>query len=133
VKPKIKWAGAPIRKRRASEKVKSTGGRPRRQRQSEDYIKTVVRPWIPSALLGITGGHHVFGSPMTIKETKEHFLSVLRGMTDELTIAEEAYKFLAARDGRRVRRDDRIETIGNWLKMDAGRLKNWLNRAKRAR
>jgi hypothetical protein len=90
MKPKIKWAGAPLRKRRTSE-VKSKSGRPRRHQPSQDYIKTVVRPWIPSALLGITGGH--VGPPMTKEDTKEFFLSALRGMTDDLTIAEEAYHF----------------------------------------
>jgi hypothetical protein len=136
VKPKIKWAGAPPkRKRRAKDKVKSKAGRPRRRQPSEEYIKTVVRPWIPSALLG-----------------NQQHLAVLRGSVDDLTIAEEANKFLAEalrgtvdyftieqankvlaatkKDGRRVNRDDRIAAIADWLKMDVTKLKNWLNRAK---
>jgi hypothetical protein len=73
------------------------------------------------------------GPPMTKEETKKLFLSVLRGSADDLTIAEEAYKFLAARDGRRVKRDDRIAFIAGWLNMDLAKLTNWLNRPKRSR
>jgi len=112
VKPKIKWAGAPPKRKRRA-KVKLTGGRPRRRRPSEEWIKTGVQPWIPSALLG-----------------NQLHLAVLRGRVDDLTIAEEAYRFLAAKDGRRVKRDDRIDAIADWLKMDVTKLKNWLNRAK---
>jgi hypothetical protein len=30
-----------------------------------------------------------------------------------------------------VKRDDRIDAIADWLKMDVTKLKNWLNRAKK--
>jgi hypothetical protein len=73
----------------------------------------MVRPWIPSAFSG-----------------NDLHLAVLRGRTNDFTIAEEAYRLLAAKDGRRVKRDDRIDAIANWLKMDVTKLKNWLNRAK---
>jgi hypothetical protein len=139
VKPKTKWAGAPIRKRRASEKIKSKGGRPRRHRPSEGWIKMHVRPWIPKAFdlspradrpITILKG----GVPWALREpTKQEILGMLRGMTDDVYIAEEAYRYLAAKDGRRVKRDDRIDAIADWLKMDADKLKNWLNRSKRAR
>jgi hypothetical protein len=112
---KLKWAGAPSRQKPRA-KLKLKGGRPRRHRPPEAIIKTVRRN-IPSAL----------NNPAT--------LALVRMLAhgDDLIIAKEAYEFLAARDGRRVKRDDRIETIADWLKMDAGRLKNWLNRAKRTR
>jgi hypothetical protein len=119
VKPKIKWAGAPIPKRRVKQKVKSKGGRPRRRRPSEDEIKIMVRPWIPNALRG-----------------DPYVLPMLRGRVDNVYIAEEAYRFLATQarnDGRPVERDNLIERIADWLKMDAAELKNWLNRSKRAR
>jgi hypothetical protein len=70
--------------------------------------------------------------------TKEDFLAALRGgpYVDDLVIAEEAYRYLAAQarnDRRPIERDNLIERIADWLKMDAFKLKNWLNRSKRAR
>jgi hypothetical protein len=116
VKPKTKLAG------------KLKGGRPRRHQPSEEWLKN-VRPWIPSALEGVTGG----GTPSTPEKTKRLALSLLRGMSDDLTIAEEAFKYLVARDGRCMSREDRIASIADWLDMDVEKLTNWLNRAKRAR
>jgi hypothetical protein len=136
VKPKIKWAGAPPKgKRRA--KVKLTGGRPRRRRPSEEWIKTVVRPWIPSALLG--DQLHLAAlrgsvDDLTIAEEANKFLvEALRGTLDYFTI-EQANKVLAAtkKDGI-VKREDRIAAIAKWLKMPPAKLRNWLNRSKRAR
>jgi hypothetical protein len=110
---------------------KSKVGRPRRHRPSENWIKKMVRLWIPLALEGAAPVSNAVPAV-----TKEEVLAVLRGRTDDFTIADEAYRFLAAQakqDGRRVKRDDVIQRIAKWLEMDAEKLTNWLNRSKRRR
>jgi hypothetical protein len=120
------------------------GGRPRRQRLSEDEIRTFVRPWIPSALTGQAPYYAAYhrGQKLELDPTavtkrvlKEH-LATLRGFADDLTIAEEAYKYLVAQakqEHRRVEREAFIERIANWLKMDSAKLANFLRRSKRVR
>jgi hypothetical protein len=119
---KIPFAGgAPARKRKSVAKdkqPKSKGGRPRRRRPSEDWIKTMVRPWVQGALEG-----------------KEDQLWLLR-QYDPLIVGEEAYTFLVAQakqERRRVKRDELIQRIAKLLEMDTGKLTNWLNRSKRRR
>jgi hypothetical protein len=129
--PKITYAGAPPRrpKRLAEGKPKLKGGRPRRQRHSGNWVELVVRPWIPAALMGSAVSPTRYSAPLPV-------MFILRGITDDLTIAEEAYRYLAAqarKAGRPVQRDDLIERIAHWLDMDVSKLTNWLRRSKRVR
>jgi hypothetical protein len=65
-------------------------------------------------------------------------LAFLRMIVDDHTIAELADRILAAMfkknfPNKKWKRADRHASIAHWLKMDADKLSNWLNRSKRPR
>jgi hypothetical protein len=103
----------------------------------------MVRPWIPNAfgdapprppIYVLKDG--VLSETVIPQISKEHILAMLRGRVDDCTIAEEAYRYLAAADksdGVRRTRDDRIAWIARWLKRNPTTVTNWLNRSRRVR
>jgi len=112
---KLRFAGASIR-RKSKPKSKSPKkiGRPRRKEPSQFWLK-IARSWLPSALAG-----------------EPYILPAMRGMIDDLAIAEEANKFLVA-TRKDLSREDRTNHIADWLSMDRKKLANWFARPKRAR